>query len=257
MKLSPLLCSATLVAALALPASVVAQTLLDDYSSDLFSTHYVQKNVPGFTSGGWNVTSGQLMPDTSNTNGYVAFVWKDNALQNVGDSFTIDLHISKLAFDHNGGLAVWTSNTSTFDRVFEPRLGGHGSAYTFVSTDENGVDQVDTMDVSTLANVKLTVALADRGAGGNDAHLTATVSFVLNGSAGFFSHDYLLEGFTGPLYVGPSDWQGHGADVSFDNLTFTAASAVPEPSTFAALLGATALGLVGWRRRAAKLRAQS
>jgi hypothetical protein len=249
--------SAFVAATLALPAIVGAQTLLDDYSTDLFATHYVQKNVPGFTSGGWNITSGRLMPDTSATNGYVAYVWKNNALQNVGDSFTIDLQIGNYAFDHNGGLAVWTSNTSTFDRVFEPRLSSNGSAYAFVSTDEEGVDHVDTMDVFTLSNVKLTVALADRGAGGNDSHLTATVNFVLNGSTGSFTHDYLLAGFTGPLYVGPSDWQGSGPDVSFDNLTFTAASAVPEPSTYAALLGAGALGLVGWRRRAAKLRTRS
>jgi hypothetical protein len=35
---------------------------------------------------------------------------------------------------------------------------------------------------------------------------------------------------------------------TFDNFTLTA-SAVPEPSTYAALAGAAALGLAAWRRR--------
>lgn len=241
----------TLAFALAVSASAQTTTLLDDFSTDLFSTNYVQKNVSGFSSGGWNITSGRLMPDTTSTGGYAAYVWTSNALQNVGDSFTIDLSVGNFRYDHNGGLSVWTSNTSTFDRIFEPRLSGNGSNYAFASTDANGIDHVDAFNVSTLSLVQLTVALTGRGASGNDSDLTATLSFVLNGSHGSYSQDYHLADFTGPLYVGPSDWQGSGPDVSFDNLSYTAAatSAVPEPSTYAAFAGAAILAFAFWRRR--------
>lgn len=42
--------------------------------------------------------------------------------------------------------------------------------------------------------------------------------------------------------------QFHG-DVGFGTLTVSAVSAIPEPSTYAALFGAAALGLAAWRRR--------
>lgn len=40
-----------------------------------------------------------------------------------------------------------------------------------------------------------------------------------------------------------------GNSFTFDSTVFTSVSAVPEPSTCAALVGVAALGLVGWRRR--------
>lgn len=40
-----------------------------------------------------------------------------------------------------------------------------------------------------------------------------------------------------------------GGDVRFDNFGASGLTAVPEPSTYAAILGAAALGLVAWRRR--------
>jgi PEP-CTERM motif len=62
------------------------------------------------------------------------------------------------------------------------------------------------------------------------------------------------------LYVvGNSGWDEDGPDVSptialgeaaFDNLYGTGVSAIPEPSTYAAMAGALALGLAAWRRRA-------
>ncbi len=62
------------------------------------------------------------------------------------------------------------------------------------------------------------------------------------------------------LYLfGNSGWDEAGPDVSptialgeasFDNLYGTGVSAIPEPSTYAAMFGALALGLAAWRRRA-------
>lgn len=46
--------------------------------------------------------------------------------------------------------------------------------------------------------------------------------------------------------VGPQISEG---DVSFTNLNGSGLTAVPEPSTYAAIAGAAALGLVAWRRR--------
>jgi len=64
---------------------------------------------------------------------------------------------------------------------------------------------------------------------------------------------YLTETPSTDFSIAFQNWvggSGGGAqDIYLDNLTLTATSAVPEPSTYAALAGLGALGLALWRRR--------
>lgn len=252
MKFLPAPRFARVAALLGLPVLVSAQTVLDDFSTDQFATAYVQKNVPSFSSGGWAVTGGALQPDSvSSAGGYAAFVWTGNALQNAGDWFSIDVTIAGSGNDHNGGLSVWTSATTTFDRVLEPRL-GYNNGFSFVGSDQSAELWVNNLNNGVVTGpVTLKVAIASIDA--TNTYLTIT----LNDADGLIdSRDYTVASYTGPLYVGPSAWQASGGNVAFDNLTYSAASAVPEPSTCAALAGACALGLVARRRRNAKLRTQ-
>ena len=245
--------AALLLGAFASLPSTRAQTpvVLDDFSTDKFSTNYVQKLVPGgsgfFGTGGWVVSGGELQPETADASigGYAAYVWTGNALQNVGDSFSIDLSVSATGSDHNGGLSVWTSASTTFDRVVEPRLGYNGS-YTFVGSDQNSLLWSESPSGGTISGpATLTVALSGRTA--TDSTLTISLSDA-NGTVGTV-HDYTVLDYVGSFYVGPSAWQATGGNVAFDNLTFAAgATAVPEPATYAAILGALGLGLGLWCR---------
>jgi len=228
--------------ALAAP-TIHAQTpvILDDFSTDKFATSYVQKDVPGFGPGGWVVTGGLLQPESTSgsVGGYAAFVWTSNALQNVGDSFSIDLLVAPLASGANAGFSIWTSNTATFDRVSEPRLASD-QGYSFLG-DASGDFWFDSVrDVSGPAT--LTITLTGRTA--TDTLISLNLSDT-NGVLDWRPNE-VISGYVGSLYVGPSAYAASGGNVAFDNLTFTAA-AVPEPATYAALFGLMALGLGLWR----------
>jgi hypothetical protein len=130
--------------------------------------------------------------------------------------------------------------------VIEPRL-SYNSGYTFIGSDESTALWTDNLaDGVVNGPVTLKVTLT-----GSDATNTF-LSIALSDSDGQIGpvQDYTVTNFTGPLFVGPSAWQASGGSVTFDNLTFQAA-AIPEPSTYAALFGATVLGFAAWRRRRA------
>jgi len=100
--------------------------------------------------------------------------------------------------------------------------------------------------------INLTSLLADNSAGNvinfNTAtNHTYTVATASSGITGFSSSAFTLDtaGFTNALNGGSWSIGTAGNDL---NLTFTA-SAIPEPSTYAALLGAAALALAAHRRR--------
>lgn len=221
-------------------APAVAQTVLDDFSTDKFSTDYVQKSVSPFTNHGWSVTGGQLQPDSVAAGGYSAFVWTSNSLANAGDWMSIDVSVDSSASDHNGGLSVWKSiDAGTSDRAVEPRV-SFNSTYGFVG------DTWSSSVASESVTGPLTLKVTLNGHDASDTFITASLS---NAGGLIDTHDFTISGFTGPIFVGPSAWQASAGNVAFDNLTYYSASAVPEPSTYAALVGAAALGAAAWRRR--------
>ena len=227
-------------------------TVLDDYSTDLLNTNYVQKNVPGFGAGGWVVAGGELQPETAAApvNGYGAWAWTANSLQNVGDWFSIDLTVSGTGSDHNGGLSVWTGNTATFDRVLEPRL-SYNSGYDFVGSDQQSSEVWNEVLSGGLGSGVVTLKITLDGVSGGDSTLRIDLSDS-NGAIGP-AEFYTVSGYTGSFYVGPSAWQATGGNITFDNLTYSTTSAVPEPASCAAMIGAAALGLA-WMRRSGRRR---
>lgn len=242
---------AFLLAGLAAALPLAAQTVLDDFSTDQFATNYVQKSVPDFNAGGWNVTGGQLQPDSITTaGGYAAFAWTANSLQNAGDWFSVDISIAGTGGNHNGGLSLWQSNSDTFDRVLEPRL-SYDSGYAFVGSDQSTALWADNL-VDGVVNGPVTLKVTLTGHDATNTFLSIALSDG-DGQIGPVQ-SYTVANFTGPLYVGPSAWQASGGNVTFDNLTFQAA-AIPEPSTYAALAGALVLGFTAWQRRRAAIAA--
>lgn len=236
--------SAGLALALAFAPLASAQVVLDAFTQPdgTFAGSYVQKYN---SSAVWTIQGNTLWVQASNQ--YAALVWPSHTLSDIGDSFSIDIDINPSSFAHNGGLAVWKTATadgfSAANRAFEPRFDWtpNGGAYSFVSDNFNAAISGDATGWATL-----TVSLTGRTA--SDTLLTATLS-----GAGFTTlvNDFTVTGWLDPLYVGPSAFQGAGGNVRFDNFTFTSGSAIPEPSTYAALCGAAALGLAVWRRRRA------
>ena len=230
------------VALLLAAPSAHAQSLLDGYATDLFGSSYVRKSG----SSSWNVLGGQAQAESGG--GYSAFAWTGGeTLQNIGDAFSVDIWIPRVVGGQNGGLAVWATNSAntdpSVDRFFEPRLSYTGSGYTFTSEANNGDGHVIVpLSGNPSGFSTLTVTLTDLTAG------TATLTALLSGT-GFtpISQDYSFTG-AGGFYVGPSSWQGTGGNVIFDNFSYSA-SAIPEPSTYAAIFGTAALGFAVWRRR--------
>lgn len=247
LSLRGLISSAALLLGFALASPFVSAqstVVLDDFSTDKFSADYVQKDVSGFGPGGWVVMGGLLQPETQGgtVGGYAAFAWTQNALQNVGDSFSIDLLVSTDANGGNAGLSVWTSNTTTFDRVSEPRLSYGDSGYTFIGDASGDVwfDSVRAVD----GPATLTITLSGRTA--TDTLLT----YNLTDNSGALDSrvNEVISGYLGVLYVGPSAYNASGGNIAFDNLTYTAASTVPEPATTAVFFGVMAIGLGLWRK---------
>lgn len=221
-----------------------AQALLDGYSTNLLGSSYVQKS--GSTS--WNVLGGQLQAESGG--GYSAFAWTGGqTLQNVGDAFSVNIWIPRVVGGQNGGLAVWATNAAnsdpSVDRYFEPRLSYTGSGYTFTSEANNSDGYLITpLSGNPIDFTTLTVTLTDFVNG------TATLTASLSGSGFATITQAYSFAASGGFYVGPSSWQGTGGNVIFDNLSYST-SAIPEPSTYAAIFGSAALGLAAWRRRRA------
>lgn len=236
--------------AFALSGSAFAQVVLDDYSSDHFSTDYVQKSIPGFDLGGWSVTNGELRPDSvTEAGGYAAFVWTSHSLQNAGDWFSIELSVAAAAGEQNAGLSVWKSTDGAiFDRVVEPRL-SYNSTYAFIGSDQEGQLWADGLSPIGLeaGSIGLRVTLVGYIDG------DALLDFELFNQNGALSptRRYAVVGHTGPLYVGPSAWQANGANIAFDNLAYFSA-VIPEPSAFAVVFGTFAFSAAVVRRRGRK-----
>jgi hypothetical protein len=147
---------------------------------------------------------------------------------------------------------LFSTDINTYNRGFQTSIFADGSA-------ADGTEQgfLDNITAATFTSVMLsynagtqTLTASFDGNTGNGYQFTALTSQSVNVNT--------LWGMTGSdtfsLYLfGNSGWDEAGAEVSptiglgaatFDNLT-----AVPEPSTYAAIAGVLALGLAGWRRQ--------
>jgi hypothetical protein len=148
---------------------------------------------------------------------------------------------------------LFSATNNTYNRGFQTSIFSNGSA-----TDGTEAGYVNNITLATSTAVilsydagtkMLTASFDGNTTNGYDSFALSSQSVNANTLWGMSGSD------TFSLYLfGNSGWDEAGPDVSptlaageatFDNL-----SAIPEPSTYAAMAGALALGLAAWRRRA-------
>ncbi|MCB1104878.1 MAG: PEP-CTERM sorting domain-containing protein [Cephaloticoccus sp.] len=150
-----------------------------------------------------------------------------------------------LSFDyyHNAGantslIIAFADSTSGFtDSVYD-------NGFKWVAADS----QVDNLSLTGLE------AYFDSTGAATWEHITLDVTT----SVGHYIA--ATNGTSTDFQIGFQNWvggAGGGAqEIYIDNLTFTATSAVPEPSTYAAILGLGAFGFAAWRKRRTALTAK-
>jgi len=153
-----------------------------------------------------------------------------------------------LVFENNAGSFTQGANTATFS------VGALGALVrgTFNAVDLSSMGTPDSLQLNLTFNTSF----------------SGTIDYLIGSSAGnVLGYSFTGSGMTGTQTVtflrDASTDQGtvvlsniNRATLTADNPNFTlntlsAVSAVPEPATYAALLGAASLGFVAWRRRRA------
>lgn len=148
---------------------------------------------------------------------------------------------------------LFSTTSNTYNRGFQTSIFANGSAtdgteggYSVVSS---GTATATAVLLSYDAGTRLLTASFDGNTGnGYDSFALSSQSVNVSSSWGMSGAD------TFSLYLfANSGWDEAGPDVSptidLGEATFDNLSAVPEPSTYAAIAGALALGLAAWRRR--------
>lgn len=155
---------------------------------------------------------------------------------------------------------------ATFLEWSGSQAAGHYS-FTGTSSDESGVEFGGDWDLTGLTSLAFTARVGANNEAGSfvitlfdndDASAQSTFSFSSFETGAFTT--VVVPWATSTTFnvarvtrvrIGGGEFMG-SAQLALlaDNLSATA-SAIPEPSTYAALFGAAALGLVAWRRRTA------
>jgi hypothetical protein len=163
--------------------------------------------------------------------------------------------VGTLAPGHSPGTLTVDGNTTwnggaTYLWEINDANGAAGSAYDLVSI-------FGTLTLAATPESKFKLSLASLTAGNEAGTLagfdaaqdyTYTIASASGGILGFDAGKFTIDssGFTNALAGGLWSLAVTGNDLT---LNFAAASAVPEPSTYAALAGLGALGLALYRRR--------
>ena len=179
-----------------------------------------------------------------------------------------------------GGITGWTvattSSTTEFQIVNGTSGGGFGfpapvagSFYLSINGGESSVTGRLYQDFTTTIGATYSVAFSAGLAGATGSQqiglqadvynvvsgstsggsLGTTSATTTSGTAGFFSpsaFSFTATGVTSRLMFADISAGTNGVDVVLDNVSV---SAIPEPSTYAAIAGAAMLGLAVWQRR--------
>jgi hypothetical protein len=138
----------------------------------------------------------------------------------------------------SGLLGTFTRPVATFDPFSQLFVGTTNPLFKLQAAVDNGFTGLTTLDATpiTLALVNVTAGMnVFTGVG----YVEPSTYFSTNGYSGFYP------GLTGVVLL-----QGAGfATIESFNITSVSISAIPEPATYAPLLGLAALGSVSRRRR--------
>jgi hypothetical protein len=213
------------------------------YTNNWFTRVDVNYAAPGsiFTSGVEQFINLGIMitktGDTPGVNGsgptFNAFMIESNLYQNSSNVGSRDIRAAVLApglsTDDNTRYTVVNSlSTATATSI---RVGYNATTHVLTASfDANGFSD------SVYSFTSIPTLTADTSTWGMTASDTFTISLI--GNSGF---DNDAGGNFGPSIV--------LGQATLDNFSGTSLSAVPEPSTYAAMFGTAALGLAAWRRR--------
>ncbi len=142
-----------------------------------------------------------------------------------------------------GGTYLWELNNAAGTAGADPGwdLLSISGTLTLTATSGNPFN----LDLTSLTLGNVAGAAANFTPNENHTFLIASAS---GGISGFSADKFTLDtsAFTNDLAGGTWNIAQSGNNL---NLVYTSASAIPEPSTYAALIGFVALGLAAWRRR--------
>jgi hypothetical protein len=240
MTITPALRVAATILGLTLAVAAAAQTYIGnlDGSSNNSTFTTSTDGTSSLTAFGWTTFSGlpRVFGQTGGTTNDVvignnpfddySLIYYTGITPVANTTYTLNF-LTGFVSGGASGSAMWTASVGDWDGVML-------NNFTPTSTNQGTIDRSSG---PTFA--------ASFGADANQSQLV-TVTFFSGASPGS-DQLYVLLIASGSSSTPGSDFFG------FDNVTLSTPSAVPEPSAYAAIAGACALGLAGWRRRHARL----
>lgn len=153
---------------------------------------------------------------------------------------------------------IWWEYSSEHDPLFSAVSGSGVSGiytgnYASIEVNENSSQTIfGAGDMDSMQSIGLVAPDGTSGISWIQAYVISGISHAVTGESmdfndyfASFSGDYAVEGSI-ELSMVVDGFGGMGPSFNLTNVNI---SAVPEPSTYAAILGAGALGLMVWRRR--------
>lgn len=225
-------------------SALAALNVIDDFSQNHLATDYNPYIIIGSLNNTETVTSGKLYINPGPSSA-IALIWNGpEKLDNVGDGVSVQFTQEVLPLataptaDPSAGLALLSTPTTGFLGEFRLEMNETtGAPIEFVSG--NGVRQ--SVSGTPAGNMELLLYVSAISGS------TMDISYLFTGN-GISSVSGTDTVSATEAYFGPMAYNQSGNVLSHDNLSF-GTNVVPEPSTYAAFVGALMLGFALWRRR--------
>lgn len=231
-----LLLTASLGLVSSLPAQIYVGNLNGTHISSTFTTNTDGTNaLSGF---GWTSYTGapaRVFGQSGGTTNDVLIADDGNPFSNYGVQFNTGVTLVANATYTYSLLVGYVSGGTIGSNTFSMQIGTwNGATFTSLASGFGGLSR--TSNATTGASIGANVANS----------ISGVIYYTAPSSVSATDTIMVRWAQTGSAEIGGSDYFG------IDNVTLTSsAAAVPEPSTYAALLGVGALGVVLWRRRRA------
>lgn len=245
-----------LLAACAALGSAAAQTYSYNFNSGAsdFSPTTFTANLPGGATVNYSGTSGIGGSGSFSTNGVTnaTTIFNTPLHNSAGATFTTSFYFQTRPTVSTGdlvGFGYFNSTTQLFDagNLIGYKINGANSSSLLPST----WYQLTATTTNTGSTFHTSIALQNYGANGT----TLTGSPINIGASDNAGGTLLTTGsiYVG-LYGGGGIQGGFGTDYMTPAIDNFSVSAIPEPSTYAAIAGVMMLGVAAWRRRRVSVR---